>query len=129
MVRSQEVATGHELVVDLAPSAQVVTVVQTDEPGSAGWPTYSVGGRGRCGSLSAVVAVAVLVGTQVDDLKVAGLIGVLGVLLEWLAARRTTFVTHIRVSTVLASRRLNQGDLGTDGLRVDVPNPRHSRES
>ncbi|MEU5934449.1 hypothetical protein [Micromonospora sp. NPDC047187] len=75
------------------------------------------------------MAVAVLVGMQVDDLKVAGLIGLLGVLLEWLAAHRTTFVTQIRVSTVLVSRRLNQGDLGTDGLRVDVPNPRHSRES
>ncbi|MGC4797153.1 hypothetical protein ACLQ3H_23985 [Micromonospora saelicesensis] len=129
MVRSQEVATGHELVVDLAPSAQVVTVVETDGAGSAGWPTYSVGARGRCGSLGAVVAVAVFVGTQVDDLKVAGLVGLLAVMVEWLAAHQPIFVAQIRVSAALGTRRLNQGNPGIDGSRANVPNPRHSRES
>ncbi|RQX07701.1 MULTISPECIES: hypothetical protein [Micromonospora] len=129
MVRSQELAAGHELVVDLAPSPQVVTVAESDGVGSAGWPTYSVGARGRRGSLGTVVAVAVFVGTQVDDLKVAGLIGLLAVMVEWLAAHQPVFVTQIRVSAALGTRRLNQGDPGIDGSRVDVPNPRHSRES
>ncbi|RAO00790.1 hypothetical protein [Micromonospora noduli] len=129
MVRSQEVATGHELVVDLAPSAEVVTVVESDEVGSTRWPIYSVAARGRCGSLGAVVAVAVFAGTQVDDLKVAGLVGLLAVMVEWLAAHQPISVTQIRVSAALGTRRLNQGDPGIDGSRVDVPNPRHSRES
>ncbi|WP_433531279.1 hypothetical protein ACQPYA_03990 [Micromonospora sp. CA-263727] len=122
MVRSGRVA-GRRSAADASSAAQM-TVVATGGAGDK-WlvPLFEIQG-----SSGPVVAVAVLVGTLIEDLRVAVLVGLLAGLVEWRAERRAEPVTQMWAPTAAARGRSRWGEPGAQGARVDVPGPRHSRE-
>ncbi|MEV6812585.1 hypothetical protein [Micromonospora sp. NPDC051296] len=127
MVRSDTVTMGSPSTADLAQ----VTVVTVAGAGLGGWQVPPPGIREGYGSVGGVVAVAVLVGAYVDNLRVAALVGLLALLVEWRAARRSVFVTDVRVPIAAlhqAAAWFPQDGQRAQGPGMDVPSPRHSRE-
>ncbi|RNH99696.1 hypothetical protein EEZ25_22205 [Micromonospora aurantiaca] len=127
MVRSQKVAQDRRPTAEPASAAQVVTVVAVDGAGPVGRRARSARSCGSCGSLGIGVAVAVPVGTQVD-LKTAVLVGLLAIMVAWLATRRPAFVAEVRVANGAAGRP-RQGDRCAHGAHAGALGPRHLRES
>ncbi|QOC89726.1 hypothetical protein [Micromonospora craniellae] len=121
MVRSGRVGS-RQSAADGTSAAQVTVMARGGTGDGLLGPLLEI--RGSSGP---VVAVAVLVGTLIDDLRLAVLVGVLAGLVEWQAERRAESMTRVRAPTTAEARGRRGGSCGRGG-RVDVPGPRGPRE-